>query len=105
METAPVLVLLSSLKMLRQVFLSASGLLEKGARQWDAAAAGEFFEAALGSRPEGKSAVMSAAVRLNSKAEVSAKRKKAFLLAIEAGGVPVSARWLTKITASWYETT
>lgn len=89
-DMALLLVQLSSLKTLRQVLLLV-GLLEKGARQWDAAAAGEFFEAALGSRPEGKSEVLSADVRLNSKAEVSAKRRKAFQLAIEAGGVPTSA--------------
>ncbi|KAL3899110.1 MAG: hypothetical protein SGPRY_012701, partial [Prymnesium sp.] len=66
------------------------GMVEKGARQWDATEAGPFLEAALGSRPEGKLATTSAVVRLNSKVELSARRRKAFAVAVETGGVPVS---------------
>ncbi|KAL3919629.1 MAG: hypothetical protein SGPRY_005561, partial [Prymnesium sp.] len=64
----PMPVQLGKLPALRQV-LKLTGLLSKGARQWDAAPAGGFFEAALGSVPVGRSAVMSAAVRLNSQVE------------------------------------
>ena len=85
-EAAPVQ--LARLQALRQV-LRLVGSLGKNARQWDAAPAAEFFRAALGSRPRGKSALTSAAVRLNSKVEMSSRRKRAFGVAVEAGGVPV----------------
>lgn len=80
---------LVSLKVLRQA-LQLVGMVEKGARQWDASRAGSFFEAALGSRPAGRAAVTSAAVRLNSKVKLSARRKRAFAAAVGAGGLPVS---------------
>ncbi|KAL3930214.1 MAG: hypothetical protein SGPRY_001635, partial [Prymnesium sp.] len=85
-EAAPVQ--LARLQALRQV-LRLVGSLGKNARQWDAAPAAEFFRAALGSRPKGKSALISAAVRLNSKVEMSPRRKRAFGVAVEAGGIPV----------------
>ena len=87
-EDEPMMVQLAHLKVLRQV-LRLVDMVEKGARQWDASGAGSFLEAALGSRPAGKSATTSAAVRLNSKVELSARRKRAFITAVETGGVPM----------------
>ncbi|KAL3920925.1 MAG: hypothetical protein SGPRY_005080 [Prymnesium sp.] len=82
-QQAPVWVQLARLHPLRQV-LRLTGQLEKNARQWDAALVEDFFEAALGSRPRGRLALTSAAV------EMSARRKKAFNTAVEAGGAAVS---------------
>lgn len=80
---------LASLKVLRQA-MQLVGMVEKGARQWDVSRAGSLFEAALGSRLAGTAAVTSAAVRLNSKVELSAMRKRAFAAAVSAGGLPAS---------------
>ena len=90
-EVEVILVQLASLKVLRQA-LRLVGMVEKGARQWDASGAGSFFEAALGSRPVGRAAVTSAAVRLNSKVELSARRRRDFAAAVGVCGSAVDAR-------------
>ncbi|KAL3926720.1 MAG: hypothetical protein SGPRY_003174 [Prymnesium sp.] len=92
-ESEVILVQLTSLKVLRQA-LQLVGMVEKGVRQWDASGAGSFIEAALGSRPVGTAAVTSAAVRLNSKVELSARRRRAFAAAVGAcAGSAVDELW------------
>lgn len=74
-EPVPVIVQLAKLQSLRQA-LQLVGVAAKGARQWSVVSACKFFKAAVGSIPVGWSAVTSSSVRLNSKVDISARRKR-----------------------------
>lgn len=80
LRAKPVTMHLSKLPHLRQA-LQLVGLVAKTARHWDAVAAGGFFKAGLSSIPVNRSAITSAALRLRlkSKVDTSARRKKALL--------------------------